>query len=141
MTMTDAQLKELEREFKLPKIFTEYAKWENCHTNIFGKELDHMPNFHTDYNDFYNQLYPTMNYYGFVLLFKEHDDRIEIGWISRVWNIYTRCFTPIHCKNFLKAGTVSAINALREVQLKENNETKRISGKEKETSKNENGEE
>jgi len=106
------------RDIRFITTFTNLA-WDKPNITVFKETLDYVPNFHLDHDDFFNYLYPTMNYYAFKFLFREHDDCIEIGWISHLHGIYKRCFTRKHSKQFLKAGLASAINAMKELAKKE----------------------
>jgi len=112
-------------DIKFSQVFTKVA-WGNSTKTVFGTDIGFIPLFHKYHDHFFEYLYPTMNYYGFKFLFREHDDCVEVGWISHVHEIYTKCFTPKHCKNFLKAGTASAINALKHIEMKEKYEPKTI---------------
>lgn len=116
----------IERSLKFSKIFTDLA-WDDCQVNVFGQKLMFIPKFHESYESFFEQLLPTMNFYTFKFLFCEHDDCIELGWISHKHEIYKKCFTKKYSKNFLKAGTASAINAMKELAKKEIDETNRVS--------------
>ena len=124
--MNKTAITKLDRDLHFSKIFTDLT-WENNRTDVFGKDIGYIPIFHINHDDFFNHLRATMNFYTFKFLYREHDDCIEVGWISHHWGIYKQCRTKKYSTEFLKAGTASAINAMKELAKKEKNETGTIS--------------
>lgn len=117
-----------DRDTKFTQVFTELA-WSKIDVDVFGHPIGYVPRFHLEYKDFFKHLRSTMNFYTFKFLYREHDDHIEVGWISHHLGIYKQCRTKKHSTQFLKAGTASAINALREMKKKEKDESAPVSTK------------